>query len=56
MAHLSVISSILFIFSLNIEIHTDLLSVSSVVGKYECLVMMSLDTLATDVTVASTKG
>ena len=38
------------------DVKTEPLSVSNVVGRYECLVIMSIRTLAVDVAVASING
>ena len=55
-AHFNVIPSISVIPSEIFEVNADPLSVMSVVGKYECFVIISIMTLATFAAVASVSG
>ena len=48
--------NILVYSSIIIDVNTDPLSVNSVVGRYECLVIISINTFAVDVAVASISG
>ena len=55
-AHLSVLPKICVISAIIAEVNAGPLSVISVVGKYECLVIMSMSTFATMIADASVRS